>query len=64
MEATGYKFEGYARQAVYKDGKYHDQCVYSLLREDYYDMMERGEYSLKNFARKVKTLKKQYETEK
>lgn len=64
MEATGYKFEGYARQAVYKDGTYHDQCVYSLLRGDYYDMMSHGDYSLKNFAHKVKALKKQYETEK
>ena len=64
MEATGYRLEGYARQAVYKDGRYHDQCVYSLLREDYRDWMSRGEYSLKNFARKVKAPKKQYETEK
>jgi len=62
MEATGYKLEGISRQAVYKDGRYHDQCVYSLLRDDYYTMMADGGYSLKNFAKKVKALKKQYET--
>lgn len=64
MEATGYKLEGVLRQAVYKDGKYHDQCVYSLLREDYYKMMAEGGYTLINFAKKVKALKKEYETKK
>lgn len=57
MEACGYKLEGVLRDAVYKDGGYHDQCVYSLLRSDYYAMMNNGEYSLKSFARKVKELR-------
>lgn len=61
MEACGYKLEGVLRQAVYKDGTYHDQCVYSLLRDDYYRMMSEGEYSLISIARKAKSLKKQYE---
>lgn len=61
MEATGYKLEGVLRSAVYKDGKYHDQCVYSLLRSDYYDWMERNEYSLVSFAKKVKLLRGLYE---
>lgn len=61
MEATGYKLEGVLRSAVYKDGKYHDQCVYSLLRSDYYDWMERNEYSLASFAKKVKLLRGLYE---
>lgn len=61
MEATGYKLEGILRDAVYKDGKFHDQCVYSLLREDYYDWMRRGEYSLKAFAKKVRQIRKNYE---
>lgn len=61
MEATGYKLEGIRRQYVYKDGKYHDSCLYALMREDYYDWMMRGEYSLRSFARKVKAIRKQYD---
>ena len=61
MEATGFRLEGVLRQSVYKDGKYHDQCVYSLLRDEYYDWMARGEYSLASFARKARQLKKQHE---
>ncbi len=60
MEATGYHLEGCLREAVYKDGKYHDQCVYSLLRKDYYDWMRRGDYSLPAFARLVRKLKRNY----
>lgn len=61
MEATGYKLEGIRRQYVYKDGKYHDSCLYALMREDYYDWMMRGEYSLRSFAKKVKAIRKQYD---
>ena len=61
MEATGYKLEGILRKAIYKDGRYHDQCVYSLLRTDYYNWMERDEYSFIAFAKKVKDLRRNYE---
>lgn len=60
MEATGYQLEGVKRQAVYKDGRYHDECMYSLLREDYYAWMERGDYALSSFSKKVRALKKKY----
>ena len=60
MEATGYKLEGILRQAIYKDGKYHDQCVYSLMREDYYKWLEDGRYSLSAFAKEVRRLKRAY----
>ncbi len=62
MEACGYKLEGTLRQAVYKDGRYHDQCVYSLLRDEYYRLMADGEYSLLSIAKKAKRIKKKYET--
>ena len=60
MEATGYQLEGIIRESVYKDGKYHDQCVYSLLRKDYYEWCKIGKYSLSSFARLVRKLKKNY----
>lgn len=34
-EKAGYKLEGTKRQAVYKNGKYHDLKSYAILREDY-----------------------------
>lgn len=61
MEAAGYKYEGELSEAVYKEGKYHNQCVYSLLRKDYYELKDRGEYTLMSYAKKVKRLRKIYE---
>ena len=60
MEATGYKLEGIIRQAIYKDGQYHDQCVYSLLKEDYENWKMNNMYSLSNFSKLVRNLKKTY----
>lgn len=60
MESTGYQLEGILRDAVYKDGLYHDQCVYSLLRKDYYLWKEQNKYSLYSFAKNVRRLKKEY----
>jgi len=60
MEASGYKLEGICREVIYKDGKYHDQCVYSLLRADYEEWMERGDYSLSVFVKKVRHLRNIY----
>lgn len=60
MEATGYKLEGIRKEAVYKNGKYHDQCVYSLLRNDYYEWREMDRYSLTSFAKLIRKLKKEY----
>lgn len=61
MEATGYKLEGIIRESVYKDGIYHDQCIYSLLRADYYEWLKNGKYTLLSFAKSVRFLKSKYE---
>lgn len=58
MEACGYKLEGVKRQAIYKDGKYHDQFCYSLLREEYYKLLEEGQYSLMSFAKRIKEIRR------
>lgn len=59
MEACGYKLEGVKRQAVYKDGKYHDQMCYSLLREEYYRLLDEGQYSFMAFAKRIKKVRKE-----
>jgi UDP-4-amino-4,6-dideoxy-N-acetyl-beta-L-altrosamine N-acetyltransferase len=35
-EMVGFVREGCLRQAIYRDGKYHDYIVMSILREEYY----------------------------
>ncbi|AMP11450.1 acetyltransferase family protein [Collimonas arenae] len=34
-EKAGFRFEGVLRQYVFMGGKYHDSCVYSLLRDEW-----------------------------
>lgn len=58
MLAAGYQFEGRKREAIYKDGRYHDQLSFSLLRKDYDILLEQGEYSLKQFAKRVLKLRR------
>ncbi len=58
MEAYGFQLEGIKRQAIYKEGKYHDQLIYSLLREDYYRYLEEGRYTLLGFAKQVAIVRK------
>jgi [ribosomal protein S5]-alanine N-acetyltransferase len=35
LERLGFKYEGLSRQVGYWDGKHHDLCQYSLLRQDW-----------------------------
>ncbi|WP_297678124.1 GNAT family protein [uncultured Bacteroides sp.] len=58
MEACGYKLEGIRRQAIYKNGTYHDQLCYSLLREEYYRLLNDGQYTFMAFAKRVKQIRK------
>lgn len=58
MEATGYVKEGKKRQSIYKDGEYHDQFIYSLIREDYYKFKSIGYYLFKNYIKRIKSLRK------
>lgn len=46
MEALLFKKEGVFRQHVYKHGKYHDQNYYAILRDEYYEYINSGEYIL------------------
>lgn len=61
MESNLWKLEGIERQAIFKNGQYHDICHYSILREEYFDYLEKGELNprlkLKRLAQIVKRLR-------
>ena len=54
--------EGVLRQAFYKDGKFHDAAIGSLLREDYMIHKANGDYELsaimKRMMEKIRESKK------
>lgn len=43
-EKVGFKIEGTQRQAVYKNGKYHDVVVMSCLKADYEELLAKNHY--------------------
>lgn len=45
MEAGYWTLEGIERQAIFKNGKYHDICHYSILRDEYFEHLKNGDYS-------------------
>lgn len=44
LERCGYTVEGRNRSAIYKNGKYHDLILTSLLREEYYEFIQKESY--------------------
>lgn len=44
QKLCGFVVEGKNRKALYKHGQYHDLVLTSLLREEYYKMIEEEEY--------------------
>lgn len=59
LEVCGYTLEGVQREAIYKDGKYHDVCLYSLLRSEYYKLRDEGRYTFSNILKTIRQFKKQ-----
>ena len=60
--ALGFCQEGIKRQAIYKNGKYNDVLIFSLLREEYYKLIERNCYTFSNIAKKTKQYIKEIKT--
>ena len=62
MELDGYKKEGILRDEVFKDGKYHNVIIYSLIENDYYQNKTKwanlDEYTLA-LAKTLKSIKKE-----
>lgn len=47
MEASFWKLEGIERQAIFKNGRYHDICHYAILREEFFEHLHSGDYDNK-----------------
>lgn len=60
MEACGFKSEGVKRQAIYKNGSYHDQEFFALLRDKYYEYLHSGGYAFVAYVGRIKCLKKEH----
>ena len=43
-EKVGFKIEGRMRQAVYKNGNYHDVVLMGCLKSDYQELIEKNHY--------------------
>ena len=60
MEASGWMLEGIERQAIYKNGRYHDIYHYAILREEYFEYLNTGLHESKiarlaKIAKRIKT---------
>lgn len=62
METGNWKLEGIQRDKVFKQGKYHDVCLYSLLEEEYRDS-EKHPLSEIEYAKKYTTIAKEIKKE-
>lgn len=59
MEALLFQKEGVERQSVYQNGRYYDIQTHALLRKDYFEYKERGEYKFSSILKRIATLSKQ-----
>ena len=51
--------EGILRQAAYKNGKYHDLAIGSLLSSEYFYHKEQGDYEIPAIIRRIKKIRKE-----
>ncbi len=56
MMALNYHYEGCFREAVYKNGKYHNLLHYSILRHEYYRYLENGDYEMSKIIKRFRKL--------
>lgn len=52
------KQEGVLRQAVYKNGNYHDLAIGSLLSSEYYEHKLKGDYEVRAIIKRIKEARK------
>lgn len=67
MEASFWKLEGIEREAIFKNGKYHDICHYAILRSDFFEHLKKGDYEerifMRNLGKAIKRIKAELKTE-
>lgn len=61
MEASGWTLEGIERQAIYKNGQYHDIYHYAILRDEYINYLKNGDDETKilRLAKIAKRIRKE-----
>jgi Acetyltransferases, including N-acetylases of ribosomal proteins len=57
--SLGYKIEGTLRDNVFKGGKYHDEVVFSILEQDYYEAKDNGLYDFSLIMKRVVALRRE-----
>lgn len=50
--------EGVKRQAVYKNGRFHDVSIASILKSEYFEHKNRGDYEMSMILKRVKEFRK------
>lgn len=53
LDAFMFTYEGTQRDKIYKNGKYHDIRNYSILKHEFFEYKEKGEYEFNNLLKKV-----------
>jgi hypothetical protein len=53
MEASYWKLEGIEREAIYKNGSYHDKCYYAILRSEFFEHKNNGDYEERAYIRRL-----------
>lgn len=61
MEGSFWRLEGIERQAIYKNGTYHDICHYAILRDEYYEHLKNGDY--KDMTKRIAQIAKRLRME-
>lgn len=57
-ELFHFTLEGILREATYKNGRFYDMRLSSLLRNEYFRYKEQGDYEIMNIIKRVKQLRK------
>ena len=52
--------EGIMRQAVFKNGKYHDLVLGALLSNDYFDHKQKGDFEIMALIKRIKEVRKEH----
>lgn len=60
IQALGFSIEGLLREAVFSNGKYHNQLILSLLKTEFKSALKLQLSSYINFAKKIKEITKTY----